>query len=202
MSDPLSSLISTFHAAATLIEQFQENGGGPQRLQTVLLEMFTIKDSSLGNHSFLEFIGLPPHPPSSAPPPAPSPQEELQLLHTSFDAAFASLAGQVKELTAKVNSSGPPPQVATAKKPSAQPPSKPHAQPPTSPAPTPASRPAPPSFASVVKAPAQPSLVMALCPSTPGADVPLAIRRSPQEVVTHLNAELTDAHHPVTLSAA
>jgi len=53
-----------------------------------------------------------------------------------------------------------------------------------------------------VKTPAHPSLVMALCPSAPGADVPLAIRRSPQEVVTHLNAELTDAHHPVTLSAA
>ena len=43
---------------------------------------------------------------------------------------------------------------------------------------------------------------MALCPSAPGADVPLAIHRPPQEIVTHLNAELTDAHHPVTLSAA
>src|SRR6266702_2162146 len=174
VSDPLSSLISTFHTAATLIEQFRDNSDGSLRLQTMLLEMISAKDSSLGTHSFLEFIRLPPHPPSSAPPPAPSPQEELQLLCTSFDAAFTSLAGQVKELTAKVNSSGPPPQVATAKKPSAQPPSKPHAQPPTSPAPTPASHPAPPSFASVVKAPVQPSLVMALCPSTPGADVPLA----------------------------
>ncbi len=43
---------------------------------------------------------------------------------------------------------------------------------------------------------------MALCPSAPGADVPLAIHRPPQEVVTHLNAVLTDAHHPVSLSAA
>ncbi len=43
---------------------------------------------------------------------------------------------------------------------------------------------------------------MALRPSTPGADIPLVIRRSPQEVVTHLNTELHDAHHLVTLSAA
>jgi len=43
---------------------------------------------------------------------------------------------------------------------------------------------------------------VALRPSAPGADVPLAIHRSPQEVVTHINAKLTDAHHPVTLSAA
>ncbi|SRR6266702_4036488 len=43
---------------------------------------------------------------------------------------------------------------------------------------------------------------MALRPSAPGADAPLAIRRSPQEVVTHLNVELADAHHLVTLSAA
>ncbi len=41
------------------------------------------------------------------------------------------------------------------------------------------------------------------CPNrNTGADVPLAIRRSPQEIVTHLNATLTDAHHPVSLSAA
>jgi len=45
-------------------------------------------------------------------------------------------------------------------------------------------------------------LVVALRPSAPGADIPLAIRRSPQEVVKHLNAELTDSHHPVSLSAA
>ncbi len=69
--------------------------------------------------------------PSHAPPSDPSPSEELWLLHTSFDLAFASLAGQVKELAAKVNGSGPPPKVAAAKKPPAQPPTKPHAQPPT-----------------------------------------------------------------------
>src|SRR6266702_3294737 len=104
----------------------------------------------------------------------------------------------------RLNPPLPLPQVAAAKKPSAQPTSKPRAQPPTAPAPppTPASRPAPPSFASVVKTPVRPSLVVALRPSVSGADVPLAIRRSPQEVVTHLNAELVDSPHPVTLSAA
>ncbi len=92
--------------------------------------------------------------------------------------------------------------VATPKKPSAQPTSKPRAQPPTTPTPTPASRSAPPSFASVVKTPAHPSLVVALRPSAPGADVPLAVRQNPQEVVTHLNTELADSPHPVALSAA
>jgi len=48
----------------------------------------------------------------------------------------------------------------------------------------------------------QPSLVVALCSSAPGGNVPLAIRRSPQEIVIHLNAELADASHLVTLSAA
>ena len=158
--------------------------------------------AKLSNHSLLDVLSLVPSPPFSAPPPAPPHSEEFQLLCTSFDLAFASLAGQVKDLQTKVNGSRPPPKVATMKKPSAQPTLKPHAQPPTAPAPSPASRPAPPSFASVVKAPAWPSLVVALCPSVPGANVPLATCRSPQEVVTHLNAELTDAHHPVTLSAA
>jgi len=87
------------------------------------------------------------------PPPAPSHSKELQLLCTSFDLAFASLAGQVKELMTKVNGSRPPPKAAAAKKPPAQPTTKTHAQPPTTPAPPPASHPAPPSFASVVKTP-------------------------------------------------
>ncbi len=142
--------------------------------------LLTVKDSALGNISVLEFISLSPHSPSSAPPPAPPPQDKLQLLHTSFDVAFTSLAGQVKELSAKVNGSRPPPKVATAKKPSAQPTPKPCA---------------------LAKTLAQPSLVVALHPSAHGADIPLAICRSPQEIVTHLNAEFVDAHHPITLSA-
>ncbi len=48
--------------------------------------------AELGNRSVLSvFTAAPP-----APPTAPSlPQEELRLLRTSFDSAFASLAGQV-----------------------------------------------------------------------------------------------------------
>ncbi|KAH9003224.1 hypothetical protein EDB83DRAFT_2533549 [Lactarius deliciosus] len=89
---------------------------------------------------------------------------------------------------------------------------KPYAQPPTpalpkpkpAPAPTPAPtpRPKPTSFASVAKTPARPSLVVSLHPSVAGGPKPLAVRRSPQEVVSHLNAVLASEGHQVTLSAA
>ncbi|KAH9033967.1 hypothetical protein EDB83DRAFT_2525252 [Lactarius deliciosus] len=74
------------------------------------------------------------------------------------------------------------------------------------PTPTPASHPTPPpasrpSFASMVKTPARPSLVVSL-QSVAGAPKPLAVRRSPQEVVGHLNAVLSSEGHSVTLSAA
>src|SRR6266702_4449272 len=204
MSGPAVTILShLFHVLSNCLRSWPapDNLSG---IAPVLLRELTSPLQELNGFSALEAIGFPSpaFPPSPAPPPAPSPQEELQLLRTSFDTAFALLAGQVKELTAKVNGSEPPPKAATAKKPSAQPPTKPRAQPPTAPAPTPASHPAPPSFASVAKSPARPSLVMALCPSAPGGDIPLAIHQSPQEVVSHLNAELADAHHPVTLSAA
>src|SRR6266702_2546966 len=143
------------------------------------------------------------HPPSSAPLTAPSlPQEELWLLCTSFDLAFALLAGQVKELTAKVNGSRPPPKAATAKTPSAQPTPKPHAQPPTTPAPTPASHPVPPSFALVEKSPAWPSLVMALHPSAPCADVALSAARWTAKNTSWSQLDLTlrciNSHKPHT----
>ncbi|KAH9032557.1 hypothetical protein EDB85DRAFT_2145465 [Lactarius pseudohatsudake] len=91
---------------------------------------------------------------------------------------------------------------------------KPRAQPPTPapakalpapvPLPTPASRPPPPppTFASMVKTPARPSLVVTLRPPVAGATHPPAVRRSPQEVVSHLNAILTSEGHLATLSAA
>ena len=193
--------IPYLNSLANQLQVWVDNGLDPQQICSLLASHFTRPVPSWGNMSFLDSLGLLPS--SPAPPTAPSlPQEELQLLHTSFDLAFALLAGQVRELAAKVNSSGPPPKAATAKNPSARPTSKPRAQPPTAPAPTPASHPAPPSFASVAKTPVQPSLVVALRTSTSGGDVPLAIHRSPQEVVVHLNTELADASHPVTLSAA
>ncbi len=192
--------IPFLNGLATQIQTWVDRGLDPERIRSLLHTHFTRQVPEWGNVSFFGSLQLPP---SSDPPTAPSlPQEELRLLRTSFDSAFASLAGQVKELTAKVNGSRPPPKAAAAQKPSAQSTPKPRAQPPTAPAPTPASRPAPPSFASVAKTPARPSLVVALRPSVPGADVPLAVRRTPQEVVTHLNAELADSPHPVALSAA
>ncbi len=203
MSQDLFFLSTVLHSLGSYVKQWEEQGWDPSGLIPKLLLLLAKMDPGLGGVSTLDLLGLTLKPPSSDPPTAPSlPQEELRLLHTSFDSAFALLADQVKKLAAKVNSSGPPPKVATAKKPSAQPTPKPRAQPPTAPAPTPASCPAPPSFASVVKAPAQPSLVVALHPSAPGADIPLAIHQSPQKVVSHLNAELTNSHHPVSLSAA
>ncbi len=192
-----------FNSLSQFITEWEASGRDPSGLLPSISTALTRWYSKFGDASPLTILGFSPTSPSSVPPTAPSlPQEELRLLRTSFDSAFASLAGQVKELTDKVNSSGPPPKAATAKKPSAQPTPKPRAQPPTAPAPTPASRPAPPSFASVAKTPARPSLVVALHPSVPGADVPLAVRRNPQEVVTNLNAELADSPHPVALSTA
>ncbi|KAH9166825.1 hypothetical protein EDB89DRAFT_1910409 [Lactarius sanguifluus] len=101
---------------------------------------------------------------------------------------------------------------------------KPHAQPPTpvpakaqpasakaksAPAPTPApvTRPTPPpaskpSFAFMAKTPARPSLVVSLRPPVAGAAIPQAVRRSPQEIVSHLNAVLSSEGHQVSLSAA
>ncbi len=207
MSDPFATLLYvadllTNYSAAIRAEC--QGTKSPGEIHGLLSRRMNNPLQELGGRSFAALFFDPPSTRASrAPLTAPSlPQEELRLLRTSFDTAFASLAGQVKELTAKVNGSGPPPKAAAAKKPSAQPTPKTRAQPPTAPAPTPASRPAPPSFASVAKTPARPSLVVALRPSLPGADTPLAVRRSPQEVVSHLNAELADGNHPVTLSAA
>jgi len=56
--------------------------------------MMAKPDPTMDNLSFQDLLGLCPVSPSPAPPTAPSlPQEELWLLHTSFDMAFASLAG-------------------------------------------------------------------------------------------------------------
>jgi len=185
--------ITIFSDLASHIQLWVNNGWDPQQILSLTAQHLSMSQVMLCNCSVLQVLSLENDSPT-APPSAPSHSEEFWLLCKSFNSAFTSLSGQVKELAAKVNSSRPPPKAAAAKKPSAQPPTKPCAQPPAAPAPTPASHPAPPSFAFMAKAPAWPSLVVALCPSTPGADVPLAICQSPQEVVTHLNAKLTDAH--------
>ncbi|KAH9052236.1 hypothetical protein EDB87DRAFT_1692632 [Lactarius vividus] len=86
----------------------------------------------------------------------------------------------------------------------AKPPTPAAAPPAKAPIPTPPAKPTPPprsSFASAVKLPARPSLVV-----TPrhavGSPAPTAVRRTPQELVTHLNSVLSEEGHAVTLSAA
>jgi hypothetical protein len=60
-----------------------------------------------------------------------------------------------------------------------------------------------PTFASAARAPARPSLVIrAAASQTSDGDAILAVKRSPQEVITYLNAALATSPHPVTLSAA
>ncbi|KAI9433391.1 hypothetical protein H4582DRAFT_2061010 [Lactarius indigo] len=70
------------------------------------------------------------------------------------------------------------------------------------PAPVKPSRPTKPSFATMAKSPARPSLVVSLRPPTEGTTNPPAVRRTPQEIVTHLNAVLHSEGHAVSLSAA
>ncbi|KAH9050331.1 hypothetical protein EDB87DRAFT_1696966 [Lactarius vividus] len=89
---------------------------------------------------------------------------------------------------------------------------QPHAKTPTpaaapsakAPTPAPSTKPTPPprsSFASAVKLPARPSLVVTPC-RTAGPLAPIAVRRTPQELIAHLNSVLLEGGHPVTLSAA
>ncbi|KAH9054639.1 hypothetical protein EDB87DRAFT_1580421 [Lactarius vividus] len=89
---------------------------------------------------------------------------------------------------------------------------QPHAKTPTpaaapsakAPTPAPSTKPTPPprsSFASAVKLPARPSLVVTPCRAA-GPLAPIAVRRTPQELIAHLNSILLEGGHPVTLSAA
>src|SRR6266702_2339385 len=98
-----------FDSISQYIAEWEASGQDPSGLLPSISTALTRLYSKLGNASPLTILGFSPTP-SSDPPTAPShPQEELRLLRTSFDTAFASLAGQVKELADKVNGSGPPP---------------------------------------------------------------------------------------------
>jgi len=101
-------LIPVFTQLASCIQLWIDNGRDPQRVLSLMANWLSSPQADLGNQSTLSILSLTDDT-SSAPPTAPSlPQEELWLLCTSFDTAFALLAGQVKELAAKVNGSGPP----------------------------------------------------------------------------------------------
>ncbi|KAH9013638.1 hypothetical protein EDB83DRAFT_2529548 [Lactarius deliciosus] len=141
--------------------------------------------------------------------------QEIEALRDSLNLRLDALQGAIEGIPHPPLPSAPvpaPPTTTPVSKPRAQ---KPHAQPPTpaptrtksasAPTPTPASHPKPPpppSFASVAKTPARPSLVVSLRPPVVGTSHPPAVRRSPQEVVSHLNAILASEGHLATLSAA
>ncbi|KAH9171469.1 hypothetical protein EDB89DRAFT_1906935 [Lactarius sanguifluus] len=169
----------------------------------------------------------PSAPPSSTPVAAPA--QDVEMAHPPAPApAAAPVAAPVAPPPAPAPAAVAPvpavPAPAPVSKPRAK---KPRAQPPTpapakatpppvipakvkpapAPTPAPATRPTPPpaskpSFASMAKTPARPSLVVSLRPPVAGATVPQAVRRSPQEIVGHLNAVLSSEGHQVTLSAA
>ncbi|KAH9057753.1 hypothetical protein EDB87DRAFT_1685912 [Lactarius vividus] len=86
----------------------------------------------------------------------------------------------------------------------AKPPTPAAAPPAKAPTPTPVTKPTPPpraSFASAVRLPARPSLVVTPR-HTVGSSALAAVRRNPQELITHLNSVLLEGGHAVTLSAA
>ncbi|KAH9053894.1 hypothetical protein EDB87DRAFT_1704343 [Lactarius vividus] len=145
----------------------------------------------------------------SIPPPSP-------ILVRAPDAPPLFLSSQIDEDTLMPPPPPPAPAAApaTTPVPASTPRAKkqPHAKTPTPaaapstkvPIPTPPAKPTPPprsSFASAVKLPARPSLVV-----TPrhavGSPAPIAVRCNPQELVTHLNSVLLEGGHSVTLSAA
>ncbi|KAH9007868.1 hypothetical protein EDB84DRAFT_1572496 [Lactarius hengduanensis] len=147
----------------------------------------------------------PSSPPSSAPVAAPA--LDVEMAHPPAPAPVPPPA-PAPDAPVPAPPTTPPVLKPRAKKPRAQPPTPvpAKASPAPVPTPAPASRPTPPlskpSFASMAKVPARPSLVVSLRPPVAGASHPPAVRRSPQEIVGHLNAVLASEDHQVTLSAA
>ncbi|KAH9024334.1 hypothetical protein EDB84DRAFT_1440712 [Lactarius hengduanensis] len=166
---------------------------------------------SLGDISPLTAMGLAPMHLVPRPPPSAF-TKELEALRDSLNLRLDALQGAIQGSLRPPIPSAPVPTLPTTapvskprtKKPSAQlpTPAPAKAAPASAPTPAPTARPTPPSFASVAKSPARPSLVVSLRPPVAGASHPPAVRRSPQEVVSHLNAVLASEGHLATLSAA
>ncbi|KAH8987353.1 hypothetical protein EDB86DRAFT_3210558 [Lactarius hatsudake] len=142
--------------------------------------------------------------------------EPLSEVLTAQAELIRALTAEVRGLAAMVHERLPPTPVAApaptpAKQPSAQPPPKlPTSKPPTSKPPTPPKAQTPvkgptkppahaPSFASAVRAPARPSLVLTPAPSSSPAQ---AVRKTPSELYTHLNDVLSALFPGTSLSAA
>ncbi|KAH9019263.1 hypothetical protein EDB85DRAFT_1896787 [Lactarius pseudohatsudake] len=193
-----------------------DDGGYPLSLakfRQALVGVLNEPATSLGDTSPLSLLGLGPFSFPPRPPPSTF-TKELEALRDSLNLRLDTLQSAIEGIQRPLPPSAPVPAIPTpapVSKPRAQ---KPRAQPPTpapakvlpalAPTPTPASHPTPPppTFASMAKTPARPSLVVSLRPPVVGASHPPAVRRSPQEVVSHLNAILTSEGHLATLSAA
>ncbi|KAH8979388.1 hypothetical protein EDB86DRAFT_3088991 [Lactarius hatsudake] len=152
----------------------------------------------------------PSLPPS--PTPVAAPAQDVEMAHPPASASMPPPAPAPADVAPEPPALTPAPAPVSkprAKKPRAQPPTPVPAMvpsgpvhtpaPPTRPTPPPASK---PSFASMAKTPAWPSLVVSLQSPVAGGPKPLAVRCGPQELVTHLNAVLASEGHSVTLSAA
>ncbi|KAH8999608.1 hypothetical protein EDB86DRAFT_2828229 [Lactarius hatsudake] len=142
-----------------------------------------------------------PPTPAPVPPPAPAPTAAVLAPESPAPVPAPAPAPVSKPRAKKPRAQPPTPAPATVSSGPAHTPA-----PPTHPTPSPA-RPTPspapkPSFASMAKSPARPSLVVSLQSAVAGGPKPLAVCRGPQELVAHLNAVLASEGHSVTLSAA
>ncbi|KAF8272649.1 hypothetical protein EI94DRAFT_1796014 [Lactarius quietus] len=172
-----------------------------------VLSALTCPSHHFENRSFAETLGIRLVP-YNTPPPGSPPSGGLHALQSSFDALFATLVQEVRELrTLVTGSKAPLSKGAVSSTHSA--PSKPSTMPkPTAPShamakPAPSTPPSCPSFASVTRAPAWPSLVIKQTATfTPDGDsiivvtlsaawwmkASLVVMAGPDTTAHHLNA--------------
>ncbi|KAH9022702.1 hypothetical protein EDB85DRAFT_2186399 [Lactarius pseudohatsudake] len=216
-SPPRESLVDALYDLFIELPTVDDNGAHLSigKFRQAMVGMLNEPSPSLGDVSPLTLMGLGPFSfPPRTPPSAFT--RELEALRDHLNLRMDALQGAIEGLQRSPLPSAPVPALPTnppvskprVKRPCAQPPTPAPAKalPAPVPAPAPVSRPTPPpakpSFASMAKAPARPSLVVSLRPPVAGASHPPAVRRSPQEIVEHLNAVLAPEDHRVTLSAA
>ncbi|KAF8274382.1 hypothetical protein EI94DRAFT_1794173 [Lactarius quietus] len=164
----------------------------------LLLWFLTTQYDSLGGFTVTEVAGFSPHADTSEL--SFSPEEALRALQASVDCLLAALTVEVKELKTQVSAFKAPAKGADSSKPTLQ---KPSAPPCAQVKPAASIPPFHPSFAKVVQAPAQLSLVIKQTTTfTQDGDLIIVVKHSPQEIVSFLNAALAPFPHQVTLSAA
>ncbi|KAF8256698.1 hypothetical protein EI94DRAFT_225045 [Lactarius quietus] len=196
----------TFHDKLAQIEEslFVPFPLDLDRLRSILLRFLTTPYSSLGGFSVADVTGFSPR--ADTPDFSFSPEEALRALQATVDSSLAALTAEVKELKIQISDFKAPAKGADSSKPVPQKPSAPvkPSAPPRAPGKLAASTPpSHPSFAKVVRAPAWPSLVIKQTATfTQDGDSIIAVKRSPQEIVSFLNTALASSPHQVSLSAA